>query len=231
MQSKLVLAALGAVATFVIFGGNTAHAKSESTDKTNPKDSHKVDHKKPRKVVVTVKPGNTLSGIALKHHTSYIRLFNANKKIENPDLIHVGDKIRVPGKHEKLPNRLAKLSVAAQTAVVSGAVYQSSAPAARGSSAGNSYVWGTCTWYAKEMRPDLPNNLGNGGSWVANAAAQGLPTGTTPRAGAIGEEPGHVVYVEAVHGNMIDISEMNYAGGVGQVHRRTVPAGNYRYIY
>jgi surface antigen len=99
-------------------------------------------------------------------------------------------------------------------------------------SGGNSYVWGQCTWHVKNKRPDLPNNLGNGGSWVANAASYGFSTGTTPRAGAVGEQPGHVVYVESVNADgTVNISEMNYAGGVGVVHTRTVAASTFTYIY
>lgn len=41
--------------------------------------------------------------------------------------------------------------------------------------------------------------LGNGGQWVANAAAQGYATGSTPQIGAIAETAGHVAYVEAVN--------------------------------
>lgn len=222
MQIKSGLMALSVMATLVLFGGNTAEAKSETTTK-----------KEPKRVVVTVKAGDTLSAIAAKYHTSYIRLFNANESIVDPDVIDIGDKVRIPNKDEKLKNRLAALPVAAQTEITTAASYQAApvAQVSRGSSTGNGYVWGNCTWYVKEMRPDLPNNLGNGGSWVANAAAMGLPTGSTPRVGAVAEEPGHVAYVEAVNGSYITISEMNYAGGLGQVHRRTVPAANYRYIY
>lgn len=101
-----------------------------------------------------------------------------------------------------------------------------------GSSAGNTYTWGQCTWYAKNKRPDLPNSLGNGGQWVANAAALGFATGSKPRAGAIGEQPGHVVYVESVNKNgTVNISEMNYNGGIGKVHTRTVAASTFKYIY
>ena len=81
------------------------------------------------------------------------------------------------------------------------------------------------------MRADLPNNLGNGGSWVANAAAQGIPTGSTPRVGAVAEQPGHVAYVEAVNGGMVTVSEMGYNYSQGQFNRRTVPASNFTYIY
>lgn len=237
MQSKFGLVALSVMATLVLFGGDTAEAKSEAT--TN---------KTPEAVYVTVKPGDNLSDIATAQSTTYMRVFNANDTITNPDLIFADQKLRIPSVEEQLPDRLAQFTAEQQAHILAAAAAQqvaapavtaqaplattTSAPTAyRGATAGNGYVWGQCTWYVKNMRPDLPNNLGNGGSWVANAAAQGLPTGYAPRVGAVAEEPGHVAYVEAVNGGMISISEMNYAGGVGQVHRRTVPAANYRFIY
>lgn len=126
---------------------------------------------------------------------------------------------------EELPEPEA---IAAQVEYPAG----SSRGAAAMSSSGNTYVWGQCTWYAKNKRTDLPNGLGNGGQWVANAAARGFATGTTPQAGAIGEQPGHVVYVESVNGDgTVNISEMNYNGGVGVVHTRTVAASTFKYIY
>lgn len=242
MQSKFGLVALSVMATLVLFGGDAAEAKSEET--TN---------KTPEQVVITVKAGDNLSKIATEANTTYMRVFNANETITNPDLIFADQKLRIPTAEEQLPDRLAQFTAEQQAQILAAAAQQvapapapvatstyAPAPAAtaaaaptayRGSTAGNGYVWGQCTWYVKNMRPDLPNNLGNGGSWVANAAAQGLATGNVPRVGAVAEEPGHVAYVEAVNGGMISISEMNYAGGVGQVHRRTVPAANYRYIY
>lgn len=100
----------------------------------------------------------------------------------------------------------------------------------------NTYMWGQCTWYAKQRRPDLPNNLGNANTWYVQAAADGYAEGTTPYAGAVGTTTeggfGHVVYVESVNANgTVNISEMNYAGGVGVVHTRTVPASDFTYIY
>lgn len=96
----------------------------------------------------------------------------------------------------------------------------------------NTYVKGQCTWYVKNKRPDLPNRLGNGGQWVKNAAARGFSTGKTPQVGAVAEQPGHVAYVEAVNSNgTVKISEMNYNGGVGIVHERTVAASRFTYIY
>ena len=43
----------------------------------------------------TVKQGDTLSAIAVKHHTTVNNLLALNPKIKNPDLIYVGDTIRL----------------------------------------------------------------------------------------------------------------------------------------
>jgi hypothetical protein len=97
---------------------------------------------------------------------------------------------------------------------------------------GNGYTWGQCTWYVKNRRPDIPNNWGNAGGWFYAAQSMGWPTGYSPRPGAIGEESGHVVYVESVNGDgTVNISEMNWAGGVGQTHYRTTSASEFVYIY
>lgn len=100
----------------------------------------------------------------------------------------------------------------------------------------NSYAWGQCTWYANNKRPDLPNNLGNANTWYAVAAAAGIAVGTEPRVGAIGVTTegyyGHVVYVETINDDgTVNISEMNYAGGINVVHYRTVMPGEFVYIY
>ena len=101
-----------------------------------------------------------------------------------------------------------------------------------GGTAGNSYVWGNCTWYVKERKPNLPNLLGNAGyRWLDGARAAGFATGNTPRAGAIGVSSHHVVIVESVNSNgTINISEMNY-DQVGKLHYRTVAASMFKYIY
>ena len=63
-----------------------------------------AEEKKESKVV-TVKAGDSLSKIAKANDTNYKRLFDANTKISHPDVIHPGDKIRVPAKDEKLTSR------------------------------------------------------------------------------------------------------------------------------
>lgn len=191
---------------------------------------------------VTVKSGDTLTSIAEKHKTTYVRLFNANKQFQNPDQIDIGDKVRIPTKKEKLPNRFASYSAApavAPTAYNYGGQYvnygynSTSQPIAYTASGngGNTYYFGNCTWYVKDRRPDLPNMLGNGGQWAGNAAARGYKTGSTPRAGAVAEQAGHVAYVESVNKNgTVTVSEMNYAG-FNKVSKRTVSASTFHYIY
>jgi len=89
----------------------------------------------------------------------------------------------------------------------------------------NTYYYGYCTWYAAQKRPDIPNQLGNGGSWYYNAQKKGLATGREPRKGSIivtsESWAGHVGYVEKIEGNKVIISEMNY-NGWGKVNKRTL---------
>lgn len=227
MTIKTGLAAIIAVFSVVLFVAPTTHAEAKTTDKK--------DQKQP--VIVTVQAGDTLSSIADANNTTYVRLFDANDFIANPDVIDVGQQVRIPDANEQLPDRIPEQPVAVavtQPVAQSTTRHQTAtAPKTYASSAGNTYYYGYCTWYAKERRPDLPNMLGNGGQWVANAAARGYATGTTPRAGAIAEMAGHVAYVEAVNGDgTLVISEMNGPAGFGVVGTRTVSASQYRgYIY
>ncbi len=231
MNVKISLVALGAICSAVFLTAPSVAAESgEQAKKTEE-----------QTVIVTVKAGDTLSAIARKYKTTYARIFDANKSVTNPDMIDIGQKLRIPTKKEKLPNRFDEWQAAAAPVVAyapttAGTTYvpvqaYTAAPYKGGSTAGNTYYWGQCTWYVKNRRADLPNMLGNGGSWVGNAAAQGYATGSAPRAGAVAEVPGHVMYVESVNKNgTITVSEMNYQG-VGVVSTRTISASSARYIY
>lgn len=59
----------------------------------------------PASVTVTVQSGDTLSAIAELHETTYVKLFQANESIVNPDIINPGDVVRVPAADEVLPDR------------------------------------------------------------------------------------------------------------------------------
>lgn len=230
MNFKISLIALCAICSTVLFTSPNAAATDAKPEKTSTKT-----------ITITVKAGDTLTAIAKKHKTTYARIFDANPSISNPDMIDVGQKLRIPTKKEKLPKRFDEYQAVATTPQQP-VVYSSYTASATsnvsqgyvytGSSAGNTYYQGQCTWYVKNRRPDLPNMLGNGGQWVSNAAARGLATGTTPRVGAVAEVPGHVMYVEAINQKKgtITVSEMNYYG-VGVVNQRTLAASSARYIY
>jgi surface antigen/LysM repeat protein len=112
---------------------------------------------------------------------------------------------------------------------------------------GNGYIPGFCTWYVANRRAaagnPIPNNLGNAATWYPIAVATGMPTGYTPKAGAvlwhvntsIARGLGHVGYVERVNDDgSILVSDMNFAAGRFAVSTRTIQPsefGSYRFIY
>ena len=65
---------------------------------------------KPTEEKVIVKSGDTLTKIAEDHNTTYVRLFNANPSISNPDVINPGDEIVIPAEDAEVKER--KLPVA-----------------------------------------------------------------------------------------------------------------------
>lgn len=204
--------------------------------------------KKPNVEKYTVADNDSLHTIAGYYETTWKRLFYKNSSIADPDVITVGDELVIPLPDEKLKERPLP-PAARETAGTTPAgraparkpqstrkpaVRQApTAPAvqARGSVAGNTYTAGYCTWYVKNRRPDLPNNLGNADTWVSRARAQGIPTGATPRVGAAGQRGMHVVYVESINGDgTVNISEMNHKGLYVR-SERTLPADYFMYIY
>jgi resuscitation-promoting factor RpfB len=54
---------------------------------------------------VVVQPGDTLEKIAAANSTTYVRLYNANGHIADPDVIHPGENVRIPAPDEQLPDR------------------------------------------------------------------------------------------------------------------------------
>ena len=79
---------------------------------------------------------------------------------------------------------------------------------------------------------------GNAKDVPASARRAGFRTGNTPKVGSFGVmsggQYGHIVWVEAVNGNMVTISQYNYFvnGRWGQFSTMTVPASTYdTYVY
>lgn len=174
----------------------------------------------------TIVAGETLAAVAETYQTTWQRLYAKNLQLSDPNVINPGEILQIPDASEELKDRA--LPVQPKSEPVATRPKQTTS---RGSVAGNSYTAGYCTWYAKNRRMDLPNNLGNADTWVARAAAQGIPTGSTPRVGAIGQRGMHVVYVEAVNGDgTVTVSEMNHYQ-LFEITTRTVTASYFKYIY
>ena len=241
MKIKLGLVALGVIATLTLGNGASADAKSHQTTKKTEATKQKV---------VTVKAGDTLDKIAKKHHTTYVRLFNANASIKNPDLINAGDKIKVPSKNKKLKDRFSQLTKAASVApvapVAAAPVVAPAAPAPATTYTTQQYsnapvnatsryvgngMW--CTDYVHAKRPDVPVYGNAGYGWVGAAQADGKSTGSAPKAGAVAVTNGHVAYVEKVNGDgSYVVSEMGWNYKAGNYNKRTVQPGAFgKFIY
>lgn len=93
MRTYALIAALSLATVFVALNGKPAHAQTqnETTNNTAAK--------------VVVKPGDSLSKIAAANSTTFVRLYDANAQIADPDIIHPGDSLRVPAADEVLPSR------------------------------------------------------------------------------------------------------------------------------
>ena len=101
------------------------------------------------------------------------------------------------------------------------------------------FPWGQCTWYVASLR-DVTWN-GDAWQWASTAAAQGMPEGMRPRAGALVvfargglySQFGHVAYVDTVNSpTSFTVDEGNYIS-LGVVDRRFIPslAGVEAFIY
>ena len=81
----------------------------------------------PAPVVVTVQSGDSLSSIAEANGTTWVRLYNANETIANPNIINPGDQVRVPSAEEVLAERPLPQPVVVAPVVTT---YQASTPRA-----------------------------------------------------------------------------------------------------
>ncbi len=108
------------------------------------------------------------------------------------------------------------------------------------SSSTNTYTYGQCTWYVKNMLSWVPNGLGNAYQWASAAAAEGYTVNNTPAVGSVvvfqagqayAGSLGHVAVVTAVYSDgSIRISEGNYAG-LATNTRTVTSASSYQYIH
>jgi len=93
---RLIALSLAAVLSTIVLGANSTVANAA------PKPEIKKDV---AAQMVTIAPGDSLSAIATDKDSTVQRLYDANDKIENPNLIFPGEELRVPTKDEQLTTR------------------------------------------------------------------------------------------------------------------------------
>ena len=176
-------------------------------------------------IIYVVKSGDTPASLATKFQADQNLIIAYNDaEIKG---IYTGERIIIPNGTE--PNVVSY-------ATSNNASYGWGAQAIYGY---NGYDYGNCTWWVAKLRAaagaPLPTDLGNASTWGIQAAAFGIPVGTTPSVGAavvmstIGY--GHVAYVTAVQPDgTISITEMNRYG-FNIVDTRVVSSAGYEYIY
>lgn len=82
----------------------TTSKKVATTQSTNPELANTTIPEN-KVVMVTVQEGDYLSKIADMHGTTWVRIYNANETITNPDVINPGMELRIPANDEALAER------------------------------------------------------------------------------------------------------------------------------
>lgn len=185
---------------------------------------------KPKHIAYKVKSGDTLTTISKARRVPVSRLWSANRQLRNPDVIRVGERLKIPRPSDKLKKRAMIKPVGTRDTIKSEAP---TLPKLGGfSSSGNSYEPGQCVWALKNWRPELPNTWGNASDWLYNAQRDSWATGSTPRVGAVGWTPTHVVLIVGVNKDgTVDIKDMNGRYIPYEIGHGTYPASKYQYIY
>ncbi len=173
-----------------------------------------------------IKSGDSLESIAKKYDADSQKIMAFNE-LRADGKIETGQEIFIPEGSISRPTPTPAPTVGLAYA---GRTYSTSSRASSGeieskAGAGHRFPYGYCTWYVSQ-RLYVPWS-GNAGTWLAGARASGRATGRTPKTGAIivttESRWGHVGIVEKVSGNLVTISEMNYAG-FGIKSTRTISA-------
>lgn len=187
-------------------------------------------------IVYTIKSGDNLEEVAKKYQADIERILSYNG-LKSVSEAKEGQEIVIPGgilPEEERPDYVAPRTYTHSSSSVSSSIGVASAN--YNVKAGNAYAWGNCTWYVYNRRPDIGSFWGNASSWAASARAAGYLVDQNPTVGAIAQWNayaggsygwGHVGVVESVNGDgTVTISDMNYAGALGRVTTRTVPASS-----
>lgn len=166
----------------------------------------------------TIKSSDTVSALAKKYSADAQKIISYNnlktgEPLEIDSIIIIPDgKMPVPPKPKTPKIALASVSKNDNYDVntINTLVGDTHPPAH-----GHKFPWGQCTYYVA-LKRFIPW-AGDAKNWLKNAAAFGYKTGKTPTVGSIvitteNRRYGHSAYVEAVDGNKITVSEMNFVG-------------------
>lgn len=96
MRVNAKLAAM--LSIVVLMGVSGASASADSANKSATPD-------KPADKTITVQEGDTLTKLATDNSTTYVRLYDKNTNINDPDLIFPDEVITIPAQDEQLPDR------------------------------------------------------------------------------------------------------------------------------
>jgi LysM repeat protein len=139
--------------------------------------------------MVTIAPGDSLTKIATEKESTIQRLYDANEKIEHPDMIFPGEKLRVPTADEQLATRpmpadavVAPVAAVPAQAAQSAPVVRAAAPRVAAAPVASGSVWDQLA--ICEAGGNWAINTGNGyygglqftiSSWQA-VGGSGLPS-------------------------------------------------------
>jgi LysM repeat protein len=156
-------------ATLLFVGGSSkAHAQTQNNQQNN-RQNPSAQTTQPVENRVTIQAGDTLSKIASDHSSTYVRIFDANADIQDPDVIYPGKTVRIPSSDEQLASRSLpqNTEVADAPTPIKAAPVQAVAPAPKKqvAQAAPVYSAGSSAWdslAACEAGGNWAINTGNG---------------------------------------------------------------------
>lgn len=172
MQKALLSAAIITAVNFMAIGPvNVFQDSSKNNTQIAQAEVKKAEVKKvetapavaapPVTVEVEIQPGDTLSKIAEAKSTTYVRIFDANAFIANPNVIYPGNKVRIPKADEVLASReLPTAPVLVVVAPVQTQAYAAPVPARQYATAAPAVASGS-VW-------DQLARCESGGNWAIN---------------------------------------------------------------
>lgn len=156
-----LVSALGAKTQKIAQAESEKKANQQKAEEQKAAEAKKDEAPKP--VMVTVVSGDSLSAIGTANNTTWVRVFNANESITNPDIINPGQELRIPTTEEQLADRaLPQASAPAPVATTYQATTQKAKPRAAAASYPVSGNAAKAFIYAKESgnNPNATNPNG-----------------------------------------------------------------------